>query len=72
MFSINIQFIDLANSLWSKTLEKLRHDFYHLPGYVGLEAKRMDARPEAILISEGEKIFFLPYILRNCKNLFPV
>lgn len=68
---MKMKFIDLSSFLWLQTLEQLRHDFYHLPGYLALEAKKMDATPEAISIADGEKIFFLPYLLRNCNNLFP-
>lgn len=68
---MKIEFIDLSSQLWLQTLEQLRYDFYHLPGYVALEATRMEAAAEAISIADGEKIFFLPYLLRNCNNLFP-
>ena len=67
---MKIQFIDLSSPLWLQTLEKLRHDFYHLPGYVDLEAKRTEATAEAILITDDDQIFFLPYLLRNCNDLF--
>ncbi|MGL5060279.1 MAG: FemAB family protein [Microcoleus sp.] len=68
---MKIEFINLSSPLWLQTLEQLRHDFYHLPGYVALEATRMEATAEAISIADGEKIFFLPYLLRNCNTLFP-
>lgn len=64
--SINCQVLDVSNPLWQLSLEKLRHDIYHLPAYVALEAQRSNATPEAILITEGDKIFFLPYLLRSC------
>jgi Acetyltransferase (GNAT) domain len=64
------QVIELENHLWWQTLKKLRHDFYHLPEYVYLESKRTNTIPEAILISEGEKYFFIPYLLRSCDHLF--
>ncbi|MEG4320530.1 MULTISPECIES: GNAT family N-acetyltransferase [unclassified Microcoleus] len=67
---MKIQFIDLSSPLWLETLDNLRHDFYHLPGYVDLEAKRTEATAEAILIADDDKIFFLPYLLRKCNNLF--
>ncbi len=67
---MNIQVIDLENPLWLKTLEQLRYDIYHLPQYVYLESKRTSSIPEAILIVDNEKIFFLPYLLRGCDNLF--
>jgi len=52
-------------------LSRLRHDFYHQPGYVQLEARRINATPEALLVSSGEQLFFVPYILRSCNLLFP-
>jgi hypothetical protein len=67
---MDIKIIDLANPLWLETLKCLSHDVYHLPAYVYLEAKRIQAIPEAILIEDGEKIFFLPYLLRRCDNVF--
>lgn len=67
---MNIQVIDTDNSLWTKTLTQVPHDIYHLPEYVELEAKRIQSIPEAILLTEGEKIFFLPYLLRRCDDLF--
>lgn len=67
---MSVQILDVSNSLWSQTLQKLRHDFYHLPEYLALEATRFEAIPEAILIFDEEKIFFLPYLLRQCNNIF--
>jgi lipid II:glycine glycyltransferase (peptidoglycan interpeptide bridge formation enzyme) len=63
------EIIDWQNPLWKETLEKLRHDVYHLPEYVYLEAKRTDTSPEAFLFSDGEKIFFVPYLLRKCDDI---
>jgi hypothetical protein len=60
-----VQIIGVSDPLWLQTLQALRHDVYHLPAYLQLEAKRNGARPEAALIQEGEKIFFLPYLLRR-------
>jgi hypothetical protein len=67
---MKLQVIDVSNPLWSETLHNLRHDFYHLPEYVALEAKRIRAVPEAILIQDGEKVLFLPYLLRRCDDVF--
>ena len=69
---MNIQVIDLSNPLWLQTLQKLRHDFYHLPEYVGLESIRTKTAPEAILIVDDEKIFFLPYLLRQCNEVIEI
>ncbi|MUG92457.1 GNAT family N-acetyltransferase [Scytonema sp. UIC 10036] len=68
---MNIQVLDVFDPLWSKILQNLRHDFYHLPEYLALEAKRMKAVAEAMLIQDDEKIFFFPYLLRQCDDAFP-
>ncbi|MCU0526346.1 MAG: GNAT family N-acetyltransferase [Elainella sp. Prado103] len=68
---MNVQIIDLFDPLWMEILRDLPHDFYHLPSYVGLEADRNKAVAEAILIQEGGQQFFLPYLLRQCSDLFP-
>ncbi len=66
---MNLQVIDWQNPLWMQTLQKLRHDVYHLPEYLYLEAKRTETIPEAFLIVDGEKIFFVPYLLRRCDDI---
>lgn len=66
---MNPQVIDLQNPLWSKTLQKLRHDIYYLPEYVYIESVRNKTTPEAFLIVDGEKIFFVPYLLRTCDHI---
>ncbi|MDJ0897401.1 MAG: GNAT family N-acetyltransferase [Xenococcus sp. MO_188.B8] len=66
---MNVSILDLDNPLWKETLEKLSYDAYHLPEYVALEAKRNHSKPEALLITEADKIFFVPYLLRSCNDL---
>lgn len=67
---MKIQVIGLSDSLWLETLQQLRHDIYHLPEYLYLESIRNNALAEAILIAEDDKIFFLPYLLRQCDDIF--
>lgn len=64
------QVIELSNPLWLQTLQTLPHDVYHLPEYLYLEAVRTHTKPQAIIISIGSKIMFLPYLLRKVDNLF--
>jgi len=47
---------------WTAALCRLRHDFYHLTTYVELEAQRMNATPEALLVSDDKRLFFIPYL----------
>jgi hypothetical protein len=63
---MKVQILDIFNPLWLEVLEKLDCDFYHLPQYLSIEAKRINAIPEAFLAIDGEKIFFVPYLLRQC------
>jgi hypothetical protein len=54
---------------WTAVLGRLRHDFYHVPSYVKLDAERIKATPEAMLISDNERLFFIPYLVRACSPL---
>lgn len=71
LLPMNVEIIDLNNPLWTQVLQKLRHDTYHLPEYIAIEAKRTETIPEAIAIIDGEKIFFAPYLLRSCDDIVP-
>lgn len=55
---------------WMEALGRLNHDFYHQPSYVRLEAQRINATPEALLVTDKERLFFVPYLLRSCNLLF--
>lgn len=66
---MDIQILKPSDALWMKVLSKLPHDIYHLPEYISLEAIRTKTIPQAFLLIEGEKIFFVPYLLRACDNL---
>jgi hypothetical protein len=68
---MNPQIIDSSNPLWVQTLQVLSHDIYHLPGYATLEARRTQTIPEAIVITENDRILFAPYLLRRCDDILP-
>lgn len=68
---MNIEILALDDPLWRETLINLPHDVYHLPEYLALEAKRTNTSPEACLITDGNKIFFVPYLIRSCKDIDP-
>ena len=55
-----------ADPDWQKYLNTLPHDFYHLAGYLELEAQRYGATAEAIVIQHDAEVFFLPYLIRDC------
>jgi FemAB family len=62
---MNSQILDLSNPVWIETLQKIRHDVYQLPSYISLEAGRHGQKPEAILLEEGDRVFFVPYVLSS-------
>ena len=43
----NAEFIGPGDERWASILEKTKHDFYHLPGYVTLQGEHESARPVA-------------------------
>lgn len=63
--------LDYDDPLWKWVTQKLRHDVYHLPEYCRLEADRKRTSCHAFLIADDDKIFFVPYLLRSCSDIFP-
>jgi CelD/BcsL family acetyltransferase involved in cellulose biosynthesis len=63
--------LTLDDPEWDVALARMPHDVYHTADYVRIDAHRQQAAGEAILISDGERHFFLPYLVRPCKGLFP-
>src|SRR5258708_38209970 len=68
---MRIETLSIDDPRWTAALSRLRHDFYHEPSCVRLDAGRMQATPEALLASDGERLFFVPYMVRPCDPLFP-
>jgi Acetyltransferase (GNAT) domain len=66
---MNIQVVSPIDAAWQECLNSIPHDFYHLPEYLELEAKRHDATAEAIIIKDADRVFFLPYIIRDCDRI---
>jgi Acetyltransferase (GNAT) domain len=66
---MDLHILEVSDPRWLQTLRSLRHDIYQLPGYVSVEAKRTGTVAEAIVVAEGDKIMFIPYLLRHCDPL---
>jgi Acetyltransferase (GNAT) domain len=64
-----IQVISPTDPDWQRCLNTIPHDFYHLPGYLELEAQRYSATAEAIVIENDGEVFFLPYLIRDCDRI---
>ena len=65
---MDIEIIKPSDSAWTEILSQLEHDIYHLPEYLLIEAQRTKSIPEGLLFTEGEKKFFVPYLLRQCSE----
>ncbi len=50
---------------WAQWLASVEHDFYHRPGYVEAMARFEGGTPEATLVQDGGRAFFIPYIVRS-------
>jgi hypothetical protein len=50
---------------WAAALPKLRHDMYHEPAYVVLDARLYGGSPAAFHHAEGDHVFLMPLILRE-------
>jgi Acetyltransferase (GNAT) domain len=66
---MKVEIISPSNPNWELIIDKLSHDFYHLPNYAILESDRLNAMPQGIIIRDGIKCFFLPYLLRSCEDM---
>ncbi len=68
---MDILHMEADDPRWREILERLPHDFYHLPEYSKLESETSPARPMAFWAGEGAQELFIPYLLRRCDVLFP-
>lgn len=50
---------------WMEALKRIRHDTYHLPEYVVVEAELMKGRPRAFIYSEGAFSLLVPLVVRE-------
>lgn len=67
---MRVQFLDVDHPGWPQVLSGLRHDWYHRPEYLRLEARRLKAAAEAFTVTDGDRLFFVPYLIRSCDPLF--
>ncbi len=61
---MQLSLLEPDDERWTTLLNGVQHDFYHLPGYVSLEATRLGGRPKGILVEEGDYFLFLPVVIR--------
>ncbi|MBM2623298.1 GNAT family N-acetyltransferase [Actinoplanes sp. LDG1-06] len=49
---------------WTEALDRVRHDIYHIPEYVRLDAGLTGGTPVAFRYDEADRVFLLPLLLR--------
>lgn len=54
---------------WSQMLATAPHEFYHLPGYVVLEAERQEGIPRALWVEDNGRQWLLPLVIRPLNPL---
>lgn len=63
-----IQTIGPHDVVWAEALARTPHDVYHTAAYVSTDARRMEAKPEAVLVTDSGRQLFLPYLVRSCNQ----
>jgi hypothetical protein len=58
------ELLEPGDPRWATTLAHARHDFYHLPGYVGLSAASEAGTGRALLITDRDRAVLLPLVIR--------
>jgi hypothetical protein len=65
---MKIEFLTPNSSKWWDFINSTPHDFYHLPEYTQLSRIVDKGEPSAILITDGDFGFFLPFLLRQIES----
>ncbi|MEU4420131.1 GNAT family N-acetyltransferase [Actinoplanes sp. NPDC024001] len=52
------------DTAWADALDRIRHDVYHLPAYVTLDARLSGGTPVAFRYDEADHVLLLPLVLR--------
>jgi hypothetical protein len=66
---MDLVFLKPEDETWHQVLARLRHDFYHLPGYTSLSSKHDSGDAEAALLRRDDNILFIPYLVRDLSQL---
>lgn len=69
--ALNCVTLDHTDPAWNETLHGIGHETYHRPEYLALEANRTGslARAVAVRDASGEKLLFVPFLLRDCTDV---
>lgn len=59
------EFIQPGDARWHQMLNRVKHDFYHLPKYIELTAKHEGGIPEAFYAETDNAAFLAPLLIRD-------
>jgi len=62
---MKLEVLTPQDAQWAQWLASVDHDFYHRPGYVEAMARFEGGVPEATLVRDGQRAFFIPYVVRD-------
>ncbi|MEU8244477.1 GNAT family N-acetyltransferase [Actinoplanes missouriensis] len=57
--------LEPGDTAWADALARTRHDVYHLPGYVALDAQLAGGTPAAFRYDEAGHVLLVPLVLRT-------
>lgn len=66
---MEVKLLKTEDGEWLDFLGSIKHDFYHLPGYLKLSERIDNGVAEAVLVQQGQSYFFLPYLIRELDKL---
>ena len=67
---MQVDFLDSDDPRWNALLRTTPHDFYVLPGYVAMSARREGGRPVGVRVMDGDRQLLLPLVLRGLPGAF--
>jgi hypothetical protein len=66
---MKMTFLTPRDDAWEKFLAEVPHDFYHLSSYARFSSKYDGGEAEAVLVTDGPRYFFLPYVVRPLSSI---
>ncbi|MBX9677686.1 MAG: GNAT family N-acetyltransferase [Gemmataceae bacterium] len=72
MSAMQVEVFGCDDPRWSEVVAALPHDFYQLPQYARIEARRLSGTAEAIAVADGDRRLFIPYLRRACSESNPL
>jgi hypothetical protein len=57
--------LEPGDTAWPDALDRVRHDVYHLPDYVALDAQLAGGTPAAFRYDEADHVLLVPLVLRT-------